>query len=528
MVVAHHPTASSVELWATQYLSHAFAMNVKLVISKGGVRLKEIPLPNNGWEIPGGEPNNVKMYTQARVVDGLEAGSEYDVSLEHGTSGTKASAHFETLPDRLPPTEASGADGGRPFTMLLGSCYWVKRDDGSVADRHSRLYGDPSERPHLKVLVGDQAYVDQPPVNEGFESIYGLPHPSSQELREYITARYRDSWERLHGLLSLGANICISDDHEFWNDFPNTPVQVLWPALSSETFRNSMEGFCRAFVEKVQRSRAVESFTIGTPPQLSVFVADTRMHRERGTERFMHDTDLDQLVAWLAGLRCPGVLVLGQPLHAIPVSRWSGLFGTVNIITDINLPAFTQFARLAQALQLAPHDVCVLSGDVHFGRVASVELFREGDIEPMRLFEVIASPMGQLDGADAVFDPDKWDGPRTFPAKAEHAVPGVTPGSISWLNVVPTKPIVAPGFERVRTEEHFMTLAFSAAGNGAVRVRVSAWLLRRPPGEDGLPHLAWREEFTLFRRGGVDISAARSLLLEQDADISAARSLLLS
>jgi hypothetical protein len=112
------------------------------------------------------------------------------------------------------------------------------------------------------------------------------------------------------------------------------------------------------------------------------------MHRERGTERFMLDADLDRLVEWLAGLRCPGVLVLGQPLHAIPVSRWKGLFETIDIITDINLPAFTQFARLAQALQRAPHDVCVLSGDVHFGRVASVELFREGDIEPMRLFEV--------------------------------------------------------------------------------------------------------------------------------------------
>ena len=93
------------------------------------------------------------------------------------------------------------------------------------------------------------------------ESKYGKPAIGSQELREYITARYRDSWERLHGLLSLGANICISDDHEFWNDFPNPPVQALWPALSSETFRNSMEHVCRAFVEKVQRVRAVESFT---------------------------------------------------------------------------------------------------------------------------------------------------------------------------------------------------------------------------------------------------------------------------
>ena len=170
-----------------------------------------------------------------------------------------------------------------------------------------------------------------------------------------------------------------------------------------------------------------------------------------------------------AGSRPAPARYSGEPLE--------GLFETIDIITDINLPAFTQFARLAQALQRAPHDVCVLSGDVHFGRVASVELFREGDIEPMRLFEVIASPMAQLDGAYAVFDPDKWEGPRTFPAKPEHGVPGVTPGPISWLNVVPTKPFV-PGWQPMRTEEHFMTLAFSAAGNGAV-------LAGRAPQEPG-------------------------------------------
>jgi len=512
MVVAHHPTASSVELWATQYLPNAFAMGMSLRISRGGVRLKEIPLPygSAGWEIPGGEPNDLLMYTHALVVDGLEPGTGYDVELLHGASGTKASAYFETLPARLPPTDASGGNGERPFTMLLGSCYWVARDDGSVADRYRRLYADPSERPHLKMLVGDQVYVDQPPaitiipwVDPSEKRWVMWPAIGSQALREHITGRYRASWERLDGLLSLGANICLSDDHEFWNDFPNTPIYALWPILnSSETFRNSMERVCREFVEKVQRTRAVESFTIGTPPQLSVFIADTRMHRERETERFMLDADLDRLVEWLAGLTCPGVLVLGQPIHAKPLSIWKGLFGTDNTITDRNLPAFTQFARLAQALQLAPRDVCVLSGDVHFGRVASVELFREGEIEPMRLFEVIASPMGQLDGANSYFDPN--EGPSTFPANPEHTAPGVTPGSISWTNTVPTlagEPNI-PGHGR-HAMEHFMTLAFSAAVNGDVRVRVSAWLLRSPPGEDGLPDLAWREEFTLSRRPSV-------------------------
>ena len=113
MVVAHHPTTSSVELWATQYLPNAFTMGMSLRISRGGVRLKEIPLPGwSGWEIPGGEPNDLKMYTHALVVDGLEPGSEYDVELlSGGFKDIKASAHFETLPARLPPTDSTGVDG---------------------------------------------------------------------------------------------------------------------------------------------------------------------------------------------------------------------------------------------------------------------------------------------------------------------------------------------------------------------------------------------------------------------------------
>jgi hypothetical protein len=61
------------------------------------------------------------MHTHTLVVDGLEPGSGYDVELLAAGYSIQATAHFETLPARLPPTDASGADGGRPFTMLLGS-----------------------------------------------------------------------------------------------------------------------------------------------------------------------------------------------------------------------------------------------------------------------------------------------------------------------------------------------------------------------------------------------------------------------
>jgi hypothetical protein len=286
------------------------------------------------------------------------------------------------------------------------------------------------------------------------------------------------------------------------------------------------------------------------------------------------------LVEWLARLTCPGVLVLGQPLFSPPEGYVTQLFGKPAIISDLNLPAFRpQFQRLVRVLQYAPHDVLVLAGDVHFGRIARVQPFRLDGLDASTLFEVIASPMAQLPGANSAFYPDESEGPRNFPANPRDFVPGVLPAAIEWIDTVPTKSdtykvvrrplhtdfaptpdeeggVVTPDYtpdypdytdrglpdwveeyeeqstseelEKVRvdrTEEHFMTLAFTNAGNGNVHVQVSAWLIRRPPRADGLPHRAWQIGFTLRRKGGLDIPGARSLLLEQE-DISGARSLL--
>jgi hypothetical protein len=492
-------------------------------LGEGESVYREILVPPDGWSRLGVFPGVgflLGFRIQVHDVTGLAPGSMYRVSLLPGVPGAVGrmsepftEAIFETLPARLPATDSNVEGGGRPFTILLGSCYWVHGDDGSVADRYTRLYKDPVERPHLKLLVGDQVYIDQP-----FWEFWW--RKSTEDLQRFITRRYADSWERLEGLLNSGANICTTDDHEYWNDYPNTPVPGVWPALSVQGYRRTMRRNCQAFVANMQLSRAVESFTIGNPPQLSVFVADTRMHRSRGRDTFMQPDDMDRLVHWLAELTSPGVLVLGQPLFAPPVSRWSGLFGTDVEIADRNLPGFKQFATLVRALQHAPHDVCVLSGDVHFGRVARVQLDRRDVADSRTLFEVIASPMAQLPGSNGAFDPDDSESRRTFPAIPFEPVPDVPPAPIEWINTVPTKPDDAG-----RTEEHFMTLAFTDAGNGNVHVRVSAWLVRRSLGADGLPHLAWREEFTLRGRG-LDISGARSLLLEQE-DIPGALSLLL-
>jgi hypothetical protein len=83
---------------------------------------------------------------------------------------------------------------------------------------------------------------------------------------------------------------------------------------------------------------------------------------------------------WLGSRKGPGVLVLGQPL-----------FGEVgrSIRMGPDLPEYRrQFGDLSRALLEAPCSTLILSGDLHWGRVAHGVTARK-----QRLVEVISSPL---------------------------------------------------------------------------------------------------------------------------------------
>jgi hypothetical protein len=185
MVAAHHPTASSVELVVTQWeqelatqSEQEHASDLKLVINgqdRSGdeiaeIAIAEIALHDHGWERLG-----PAGFTQVRVVDGLEAGSEYHVSLRNSAESV-AEATFLTLPNEL------------PYTVLLGSCFWWEADPNRTASEYyKRLHDNPNERPHTKLLVGDQVYIDQPPSE-------WVRRKGSEELDQFIRQRYLASW----------------------------------------------------------------------------------------------------------------------------------------------------------------------------------------------------------------------------------------------------------------------------------------------------------------------------------------------
>ena len=54
---------------------------------------------------------------------------------------------------------------------------------------------------------------------------------SSEDLRRWMIAKYRQTWLNLDDLMQRGANYLTSDDHEFWNDYPERPLIWAWRAL---------------------------------------------------------------------------------------------------------------------------------------------------------------------------------------------------------------------------------------------------------------------------------------------------------
>jgi len=354
----------------------------------------------------------------------------YQVHVQDGTGQqVMPTSTFETLPDQLPPA------GVRPFTVMLGSCFWSKAPEAkNVAPSYEAIWSLPFLRPHLNFLVGDQVYLDAPWTDWG-----GTASPDARWIKERIADRYDESWTLLAPVLRHGVTVCITDDHEYWNDYPNGPTIHLTSLARSASRRKTFRNIAQLYVDEWQRARLATTFNIGNPPQLSFFIADTRQGRttvDKGA--LMPSAEWQELLSWITNLQCPGVLVTNGPLFVPAKGSYLGF-----ISADRNLPGYpTAHRDLALALQAAPHDILVLAGDVHFGRISSVCL--EPQVEgvlPVNLFEVIASPMAQLPGAEATFWPeDDQDGyPRTWPANLLDWDPTPTPRPNPFSGPCPKK-----------------------------------------------------------------------------------------
>jgi hypothetical protein len=222
---------------------------------------------------------------------------------------------------------------------------------------------------------------------------------TNEELASRHLEQYTRTWstEHLGEPLARGSNVFTPDDHEYWNNAPDPNVTV--PGLFDKGRRAA---WMKSATTLLGAFQGVPDDLGGTMqpiviPPLSIMVLDTRSNRSTAKKpvQFMTEEDLGRLEQWVASLADigPGLLVIGQPLFLKPGDK----FLKPKVLEDYSLADYDQFAKLLRILAAAPRDIAILSGDVHFTRIAEMTLLHT-QANPRRIVEVINSPLALVVG----------------------------------------------------------------------------------------------------------------------------------
>lgn len=343
-----------------------------------------------------------KFYFQTVTIEDLKQNTKYNLNTNDST------AEFRTLPSSLPTL------GERPFNILLSSCFYYNNDKTGKAGKTFREISDQF-KPDIKIMCGDQVYLD---VADGhFMQLNLIRDEDPEKISRIYLNKYINTWTQEHGynnILKTGATYFTADDHEFWNNFPNPTPLIL--NTYKKSFRDSLKQISLSLYNDFQS----DDINISGHPRIiemkniSFFIADTRIFREEGDNKFMSDDDFNLLINWIDNLQTPGVLVIGQPLFQNP----SGF--VMKNVGDRAMSNYRQYKILVKSLFSLNHSLVVLSGDVHFGRIASSILnFRS---IPVELVEIVSSPTSLVSD---IVGGKADDAPRTFPPKPISGVAGV-------------------------------------------------------------------------------------------------------
>jgi len=302
--------------------------------------------------------------------------AQFHITLSHNNQSQEF--HWSTLPYQI---------SSKGVTLLFASCFWQNNDrDGYYRAGLKELQA--LSNPQFKLLIGDQVYLDWP-------NDWDL----GDEAIELFSKRYRQYWGDgfYREALQTCPNFVTCDDHEYWNDYPEKQIHLpqTWDANNRKKYGRGADDLYAQFQACLNpnQTRWYE-FTI---EPVSFFVADTRSERERcndkGTSHVMSDEQWVALETWQDHLQGPGVLVLGQPL-----------FQKDGDFRDHSLSNFREdYARLWRVVERSlagdnthqtPHDILILSGDIHTGRYA--EAHGPFPDAPYGVPEFIASPAAMI------------------------------------------------------------------------------------------------------------------------------------
>ena len=293
-------------------------------------------------------------------------------------NGLKQTFNWSSMPYRI---SSAGV------TFLFASCFWQNNDRDGYYRAGVKEIGRLA-RPQFKFLIGDQVYGDWP-------NSWDL----GDDAIELYAKRYRQYWGDTfyREVLQICPNFITCDDHEYWNDFPEKQIQLpqTWDSKNRKKYGRGADELYYQYQRSLNPHEA-RWYTFSIDP-VSFFITDTRSERERwnekGASHFMLAEQWEALETWQQSLKGPGVLVLGQPL-----------FQKDGDFRDHSLSNFRDdYARLWRVIerslagenaQKTPHDILVLSGDIHTGRYA--EAHGPFPDAPYGVPEFIASPAAMI------------------------------------------------------------------------------------------------------------------------------------
>lgn len=345
-----------------------------------------------------------RVHTGIFEIDKLTPDTRYRVRVR--TDGGLS----QTLTTRTLPASLDGPD---PFRVLLVSCYHRDEDKhGLLRQLEGRI--PSAARPNLVLLAGDQVYLDLPTERNFPKDVDAL----AKIFEQNYVANWFDS--SLTSALRMAPILCAPDDHEYWNNYPDraTIVQNTW----SPDGRLAWETAASAMYTAFQLSAGVaigEGMRRDVTP-LSFYVLDTRSTRGAGATRMLAANHLTAFQAWASSLGPEhiGVLLTGQSLLSPAVSKLGGK------VADWELANYeTDYAKILTAIHEAARKArgfVLLTGDVHWGRVTSVEA-ATGTL----LHEIISSPTALVTNVatDTFREIFGWVARREWPRHATASTP---------------------------------------------------------------------------------------------------------
>jgi hypothetical protein len=384
-LVPHLVTQRSARLWlCARGLNEAQLDSVELEVN--GI---DVPVPRRAWRrFPS---HAMPLHYQFIDKPALTPEHSYEATVQLA-GDEQAQARFTTLPEQL-------GDETRPLRVLLSSCYFTGNKLSRLAATLLSQLERDGLRPHLRVWAGDQVYLDAP----WYE--FMIKTHSVSELERLHCAAYARTWFAAQGLSTVlpnGANVFCTDDHELWNNAPDAN------SLARDTRKRATRAAWLELGRQLGKTFQGDTGVVqrfGVPP-LDFLVLDARVHRTEDRGSLFSTAQWASVRSWAAQPKGLGVLVLGQPLfHSRTRKR--------GVNADYHLADYTaDYTELMNLLGRASRSTVVLSGDVHFTRVASAILPRT------RVTELISSPLSMVAGGHAMTLLDGW-----LPAPAKLSLP---------------------------------------------------------------------------------------------------------